>query len=65
MGESSHLTSIERQVWDAWNQLEDDEPAPIKAIARSLGMMPADVAFIVYPAERFGVWADDQEEDVR
>jgi hypothetical protein len=27
-------------------------------------MTPADVAFIVYPAEQFGRWEDGQEPDL-
>lgn len=56
-----HLTATERAVWAAWNDLGDNSPAPVKAIAARLGMTTADVAFIVYPAETFGAWADDQE----
>jgi hypothetical protein len=53
----------ERAVWAEWNALPDDCPAPVKTIARHLAMEPADVAFIVYPAETFGRWADDQEPE--
>ncbi len=60
----SHLTEVERRVWAAWNRMPDGHPAPVKAIALELGMAPADVAFVVYPAETFGAWADDQEPDV-
>jgi hypothetical protein len=55
------MNATEREVWRVWNLLSDDDPAPVKYIARVLGMTPADVAFIVYPAERFGRWDDDQE----
>ena len=55
------LSAAEREVWRVWNLLSDDDPAPVKHIARTLGMEPAAVAFIVYPAERFGPWADDQD----
>ncbi len=61
----SHLTTVERAVWAAWNTTPDDHPSPVKRIAADLGMTPADVAFIVYPVETFGRWADDQEPDVR
>jgi len=61
---SSTLNATERAVWNVWGLLSDDDPAPLKRIARSLGMTPADVAFIVYPAETFGRWADDQEPDL-
>jgi hypothetical protein len=51
-------------IWRIWNQFPDDEPSPVKRIARELGMEPAEVAFIVYPAAEFGDWADDQEPDL-
>lgn len=57
------LTATERAVWAAWHALPEAEPAPVKSIAVQLGMAPADVAFVVYPAERFGPWADGQEPD--
>lgn len=56
--------ATETAVWAAWNALPDeDDESPVKRIARFLRMEPADVAFIVYPAERFGRWKDDQEPD--
>jgi hypothetical protein len=58
------LNAVERAVWAAWNGMSDDEPAPVKRIAAQLGMMPAEVAFIVYPAESFGVWRDADEPEV-
>ena len=61
---TSTLNETGRAVWRVWHLLSDDEPSPVKRIARSLGMTPADVAFIVYPAETFGRWADDQEPDL-
>lgn len=60
----SHLTTVERRVWAAWNALPDEHPSAVKRIAADLGMTPADVAFIVYPAETFGAWADDQDPDL-
>jgi Mn-dependent DtxR family transcriptional regulator len=60
----AHLSTTERHVWKVWSLLSDDEPSPVKRIARALEMEPADVAFIVYPAETFGRWADDQEPDL-
>lgn len=60
----SILNATEREVWRVWGLLSDDEPAPVKRIARALGMTPADVAFIVYPAEQLGRWEDDQEPDL-
>jgi len=56
-------TATETRVWAEWNALPEHCPCPVKTIARALNMEPADVAFIVYPAEMFGVWADDQEPD--
>lgn len=58
------MTNTEKAVWAAWNALPDDCPAPVKTIARDLDMTPADVAFIVYPADKFGRWEDDQEPDL-
>ena len=60
----SLLNATERVVWAAWNALPDDYPSPVKRIARHLNMTPADVAFIVYPAEQFGRWEDGQEPDL-
>lgn len=51
-------------IWRIWNTLPDGEPSPVKRIARDLGMEPADVAHVVYPASQFGSWADDQEPDL-
>ncbi len=58
------LTAVERAVWAAWNALPGEHPSPVKQIAADLGMPPADVAFIVYPVETFGRWADHQEPDL-
>jgi hypothetical protein len=58
------VTAVEDAIWREWNALADDHPAPVKTIARKLGMEPADVAFVVYPAETFGRWHDDQEPDL-
>lgn len=58
-------TSTEREVWRVWGLLSDNDPSPVKRIAEALGMTPADVAFIVYPAEQFGRWDDGQEPDLR
>lgn len=55
------LVPTTQAVWDAWNALPNDEPRPVHTIAAALGMEPAEVAAIVYPAERFGAWSDDQE----
>lgn len=57
----SPLTAVERRIWDAWNVLPEDDPSPVKRIARDLDMEPADVAFVVYPAQRFGRWDDGDE----
>lgn len=63
-GPPAPLTATERRVWSAWAGLPDDEPSPVKRIAAQLGMSAADVAFIVYPAEKYGPWADDQEPEL-
>lgn len=61
----SHLTTVERAVWAAWNALDHDaESSPVKRIAHDLGMPPADVAFVVFPAETFGAWCNCQEPDL-
>ena len=57
------LTGVERVVWAEWAKLPEGCPNPVKTIARKLRMEPADVAFVVYPAEMFGAWSDDQEAD--
>lgn len=62
--QTSPLTQVEQAVWAAWNELPEDYPSPVKRIARDLGMEPADVAFIVYPAEQFGAWDDSEEPDL-
>jgi len=48
-------------VWREWNALDDEEPSPVKAIARKLDMSTGDVARIVYPPSTFGEWEDWQE----
>lgn len=58
------LTATEKAVWAAWRVLHGDEPSPVKRIAITLGMSPADVAFVVYPVETFGRWEDHQEPDL-
>ena len=57
-------SAAERAVWAAWNALPEGEESPVKHIASKLSMTPADVAFIVYPAETFGRWDDSQEPDL-
>ena len=57
-------SAAERGVWAAWNALPEGEESPVKHIASKLSMTPADVAFIVYPAETFGRWDDSQEPDL-
>jgi hypothetical protein len=51
-------------IWDAWRSLPDSEPSPVKHIARTLGMTPAGVAAVVYPADEFGAWDDSQEPEL-
>lgn len=60
----STLNATEQAVWKVWGMLSDGDPSPVERIARSLGMAPADVAFVVYPAETFGRWDDSQEPDL-
>lgn len=55
------MTATERAVWAVWSALPEHHPSPVRAIAVQLGMSCADVAFIVYPAETFGPWSDDDE----
>jgi hypothetical protein len=50
-----------RDVWAAWNTLDDDEPTPVQVIAERLGLPRPVVAAIVYPPDTFGQWKDDQE----
>ncbi len=64
-GGRAQLTAAERKVWAAWNALPEEHPSPVKQIAADLGMTPADVAFIVYPAAPFGRWANHQEPDLK
>jgi|HubBroStandDraft_6_1064221.scaffolds.fasta_scaffold354450_2 hypothetical protein len=52
------------RVWGEWHSLADDNPSPVKTVARKLGLDPADVAAIVYQPETFGAWEDDQEPDL-
>lgn len=51
-------------VWDAWGTVADDEPSPVKRIARDLHMSTNDVAAIVYPVDKFSTWDDSQEPDL-
>lgn len=60
-------TATEAKVWAAWNALPDTikyPQSPVKTVARQLGMTASDVAFVVFPAEVFGRWSDDQEPDL-
>ncbi|MEV6219884.1 hypothetical protein [Nocardia sp. NPDC051833] len=63
-GKMAEPTGVEQAVWAAWGEIEDNDPAPVKRIARQLGMTAADVAFVVYPVEEFGRWDDSQEPDL-
>lgn len=58
-------TAIEEAVWREWGRLPDDTESPVKTIARTLHMTPADVAFVVYRPDIFGRWEDDQEPDLK
>ena len=55
------------RIWQAWNALPDDHPAPVTTIAARLGIAPTDVAAVVYPATTFGPWlvVHEQLEGVR
>lgn len=53
-----------KDVWDAWNEVPEGHPSPVKKVARDLGMTPADVAEIMFPPEEFGPWDDSQEPDL-
>jgi hypothetical protein len=55
---------VRAAVWQAFRQLDEDEPSPVKAIARSLDMTATDVAAIVFPADKFGAWEDSLEPDL-
>ena len=57
----TYLTKTEQTIWTAWNALPDDDPEPVKRIARDLGMEPADVAFVALPCGTIGRWEDSQE----
>ena len=50
-----------KRIWAEWNSLSDDELSPVKTISSTLGITNAEVAEVVYPADQFGPWADDQE----
>ena len=55
---------VKQAVWQAWNAIGDDEPSPVKRVARQLEMKPFDVAAIVYPFDQFGWWGDAHEPDL-
>ena len=55
---------IVADVWRTWNMLREDDPSPVKRIARDLQLPAADVARVVYPAETFGTWEPWQEPDL-
>lgn len=57
-------TEVEASVWTAWNAIPESEQSPVKRVAQQLGMTAADVAFVVYPAEKYGPWRDEQEPDL-
>jgi hypothetical protein len=48
-------------VWEAWRSLDRNECSPVTKIAAQLDLTTAQVAEIVYPAESYGEWADEQE----
>jgi hypothetical protein len=53
-----------QDVWRVWNRLDDSNQHPVKTIACVLGLTTAAVAAIVYPADKFGLWDDNQEPDL-
>jgi hypothetical protein len=55
---------IFQDVCDAWNEVPEGHPSPVKKVARDLGMSAADVAEIIFPPEEFGPWSDSQEPDL-
>ncbi len=61
------MTPVEEIIWTEWNALDDEEPSPVKRIARKLGLSTAEVAAVVYPTSGeldFGLWDDRQEPDI-
>jgi hypothetical protein len=61
--DESGMTEVERKVWAEWNSMPDEE-FPVQRIAEKLGMKTADVAFIVYPSDRFNRWDDSREGNI-
>jgi hypothetical protein len=56
------MSNVDRaRIWAEWNSLVDSHPAPVKTIAKRLGLKPSEVAAVVYPPATFGAWAEDQE----
>lgn len=53
-----------KAVWAVWNTLGDHHPTPVKTIAKELGLSNYEVAVIVYPPQKYGLWKDDQEPDL-
>jgi hypothetical protein len=60
----AHLRRLAEKVWAEWAAIAEDNPSPVKSIARKLDLDPAYVAAIVYPPDTFGEWSDDQEPDL-
>lgn len=61
------MTPVEEIIWAEWNAIADDDPSPVKRIARKLGLTTAEVAAVVYPTTGqydFGQWNDNQEPDL-
>ena len=48
-------------VWQEWNSLDENEPSPVKTIAKRLNISTGHVARIVYPPAQFDEWDDSQE----
>jgi hypothetical protein len=59
----SRATVDPRRIWREWHALPEGNRAPVKTIARRLGLPPSEIAALVYPPNIFGEWRDDQEPD--
>jgi hypothetical protein len=53
--------ALRQEIWSEWHKLPDSELSPVKTIATKLGVPTSTVAAVVFPAETFGAWSDDQE----
>jgi hypothetical protein len=53
--------TLRQEIWAEWGKLPDSELSPVKTIASKLGVPTSTVAAVVYPADKFGAWSDDQD----